>query len=106
LAIKVRDRFFSALGRCHLDKTEATRLARHPVQHQGDLADLTAGREALRNKIFGSVKGEVANVQTIRHFGLFSLAASKNRQRPTNRTEGEVVIALNETSTVGVARGG
>jgi hypothetical protein len=104
LTVEVLERLLSALGGRHLDEAETTGLTGHPVEHQCNLADLAAGREELRDEVFSSVIREVANVQTIRHFGLFSLAASKKRQTPTSRTEGEVVIALNETSRVGVAR--
>jgi hypothetical protein len=104
LTIEIRDRLLGAFLRCHLDEAEATRLTGHPVQHQGNLADLAAARKELGDEVFGRVIGKVANVQTVRHSDC-SLWRLEKRQTPTSRSEGEVAIALNETSALGVARG-
>ena len=67
LTIEVLDGLLGALGGRHLHEAETTRLTGHPVEHQGNLADLTAGRELLRDEIFGGVIRKVADVQTIGH---------------------------------------
>jgi hypothetical protein len=67
LTIQVGDRLLGALRRGHLDEAEAARLTGHPVEHQGDLSDLSARCKPLRDQIFGGVKWQVANVQTITH---------------------------------------
>jgi hypothetical protein len=98
LTVEVRQRLLSAFLRRHLDEAEAARAAGHPVKHQSNLADLATGGEALRNQIFSRVKREVANIQTIRHFGHFSLAASTHTNPAHSRNEGEVHIALYENA--------
>ena len=63
-----------------------------------DLANFTAGGELLVDQIFGGVKREVTDVQTIRHVTLTLWRHSRIRQTPTSRSEGEVLIALYENA--------
>jgi hypothetical protein len=79
-------------------------LTGHPVEHQGNLADLAAGTKVLGDEILRGVIRKVANVQTIRHFRKLTLCRLSETTTPPSRTEGEIVFALNETSALGVAR--
>ena len=99
LTIQIVERLLRAFRRGHLDEAETARAARHPVEHQSNLANFTAGRKALRNQIFGGVKREVTNVQTIRHFGNFSLAASKHTTNTHKPQRGRSPIALYENAS-------
>jgi hypothetical protein len=99
LAIEVVERLLRAFRRGHLDEAETARAARHPVEHQSNLANFTAGSKTLRNQIFGGVKREVTNVQTIRHFGHFSLAASKHTTNTHKPQRGRSPIALYENAS-------
>jgi len=70
LTVELVEGLLGTLLRRHLDEAEATRLTGHPIQHERDLADFTAGRELLVDEIFGGVEREVTDVQTIRHVTL------------------------------------
>jgi hypothetical protein len=67
LLVELVERLLGALGRGHLDKTEAARLAGHPVEHERDFFDLATGGELLLDQIFGCVEGQIADVKTISH---------------------------------------
>jgi hypothetical protein len=98
LTIEIVEGLLRTLLRRHLDEAEAARAARHPIQHQGNLANLAARGKPLLDEIFGGVKREVTNVQTIRHFGHFSLAASNWMKSPSAARRTKPWIALNENA--------
>jgi hypothetical protein len=57
-------RFFAG---CHHHETKATRTARHAVQDELRLDDLTAGLEGATEAIFGRVERQVPYVQSVVH---------------------------------------
>jgi hypothetical protein len=67
LLVQVVERLLRALGRGHLDKAEAARLAGHPVEHERDFLDLATRGELLLDQILGGVEGQITDVETISH---------------------------------------
>ena len=90
LTIEIAERLLGAFLRRHLDEAEAARADPSSGPASRRPRDLATRGKALRNQIFSGVKRKVTNVQTIRHFGHFSLAASKHTNPSHSRNEGEV----------------
>jgi hypothetical protein len=66
-AVHLLDGLTRFFARCHHDETKATRTARHAVQDELRLDDLTAGLKGATEAIFGRVERQVPYVQSVVH---------------------------------------